>query len=42
MMLKHGEESNQRKEYFGWDVFNDDAVYNAYKKRCSTLTKNEA
>ncbi|CAK69324.1 unnamed protein product (macronuclear) [Paramecium tetraurelia] len=41
MTLKHDEEQEKKKEYFGWDVFNEDAVYNAYKKRCTTLAKNE-
>ncbi|CAK56452.1 unnamed protein product (macronuclear) [Paramecium tetraurelia] len=41
MTVKHDEEQEKKKEYFGWDVFNEDAVYNAYKKRCTTLAKNE-
>jgi calcium/calmodulin-dependent protein kinase (CaM kinase) II/peptidyl-prolyl isomerase G (cyclophilin G) len=35
--IKHGA---PKREFFGWDVFNDDAVYNAYKKRCTTLQKD--
>ncbi|CAD8131709.1 unnamed protein product [Paramecium octaurelia] len=41
MTVKHDEEQEKKKEYFGWDVFNEDAKYNAYKKRCTTLAKNE-
>lgn len=26
---------------FGWNVFNDDALYTAYKKRCANLPFNE-
>ncbi|CAD8140430.1 unnamed protein product [Paramecium pentaurelia] len=41
LTIKHDEEQERKKEYFGWDVFNEDAVYNAYKKRCTTLAKDE-
>lgn len=42
MALKKDDEEPKKKksEYFGWDVFNEDAVYNAYKKRCTTLVKD--
>lgn len=32
---------NQKKETFGWDVFNDDAVYRAYEKRAEKLNKDD-
>lgn len=35
------EKKNQKKDHFGWEVFNDDAQYNAYKKRCTALQKNK-
>jgi hypothetical protein len=35
------ERKGGKKDYFGWEVFNDDAVYNAYKKRCTALEKNK-
>ena len=27
-------EKKKKGEVFGWDVFNEDSIYNAYKKRC--------
>jgi len=26
-----------KNEVFGWDVFNEDAIYNAYKTRCKNM-----
>jgi len=40
MLKKNPNEEKLKKDSFGWDVFNDDAVYNAYKKRCTTLSKD--
>jgi len=31
------EEKKKKGEVFGWDVFNEDSIYNAYKKRCKEM-----
>lgn len=29
------------KHTFGWDVFNEDTLYEAYKKKCRSMPFNE-
>ncbi|KAM3141124.1 hypothetical protein pb186bvf_006729 [Paramecium bursaria] len=41
LILKKEDEGKKKKDYFGWDVFNDEAVYNAYTKRCTQLVKDQ-
>lgn len=31
-----------KKNTFGWDVFNEDSLYRAYKKKCSTIPFDDA
>lgn len=31
-------ENKKKKEVFGWNVFNDDTLYNAYEKRCKSIS----
>lgn len=35
-----GDEEKKPNQTFGWNVYTEDAYYNAYDKRCQALTKN--
>lgn len=38
--LKHqGKKREQKKETFGWDIFNTDSIYKAYEKRVNKIPK---
>lgn len=40
--LKKQKQKEKHKASFGWDVFNQDALYNAYKKRIKKLPAGDA
>lgn len=40
--LKKAKQKSKHKASFGWDVFNQDALYNAYKKRLTKLPTGAA